>query len=354
MVCIRADAGKNTGIGHVMRCLSLADAFRDLGEKVIFVSADENAREIVEPRGYECEILHTDHRDMAGETGRLKATQAYKQADLFIADSYYIADDYIEEISSEKKIAVFDDLCEKAYSADIVINYNLYAEENSYKELYGNPGKDVVFLTGPGYAPLRKEFSESAERRTVQNADKALIMTGGADSQHIGLRIAFEIVSRRKTGSINDQMRYDIVVGALSDDYSKLKELERESGGAIRILRGVSDMKGLMEESDMALSAAGSTLYELCACGVPTITYVLADNQINGEKAFTEKGIMLSAGDARNNESFGKKACDMLERLAGDRALRERMSANGKSLVDGKGAMRLAKKLMEITGREFQ
>ena len=97
-----------------------------------------------------------------------------------------------------------------------------------------------------------------------------------------------------------------------------------------------------MKKCDIAISAAGSTLYELCAVGVPTVAYSLADNQIVATEEFERLGIMLNAGDCRTNTCFVENIEQFMNQLSDNKALREQLSSEMQKLVDGNGAERIA------------
>ena len=346
MIIIRADAGPKIGAGHIMRCLSLADALKDINRDVIFVSADENAGKMVEARGYKLIALGTDSLNPLDELDKLKCVPEFDKAEAIVLDSYYIHTDYVKEIKKTKTVVCIDDLLDEAFPADLVINYNLFANEKAYDELYLKLDNKPLFILGPIYAPLRKEFSLTIPYEVKENVESVLVLTGGADPCHVALGLAREICKRR--GDKNElDAQFHLVVGALSQDYEEIENMAKVCGDRIILHRNVSNMKELMVSCDLAVSAAGSTLYELCACGVPTITYVTADNQIEAEKCFSEKNIMLSVGDARNNESFFEGMYSLIQNTVADRALRDNLSAKSKDLIDGKGAERLAKEIVK-------
>ena len=105
-----------------------------------------------------------------------------------------------------------------------------------------------------------------------------------------------------------------------------------------------------MAACDLALSAAGSTMYELCASSVPIVTYRLADNQFKVAECFRRNNMAVDAGDARRNEDFCKNAFEILERISNDYDQRTRMAQKAYKMVDGSGANRLVKELLGQLG----
>ena len=124
-------------------------------------------------------------------------------------------------------------------------------------------------------------------------------------------------------------------------DLDEIRELS-DRIDQIKIVYNVSEMSKLMCEHNIAVSAAGSTLYELCACGLPTITYVLADNQIPAAKVFSEKGVMIDAGDVRKDADFIQHIFAAVQKLSQNQEQRMNMARAAVCLADGRGAYRLA------------
>ena len=339
MILFRADGNPVLGAGHIMRCLSVADALKEAGIKAEFVLAEPFMQSLIQSRGYKAHVLNTSYENLENEIDLLRQLDCYKKADAVIADSYYVTEDYFFTLK-EKKTAYIDDYFSKL-PVNLIINYSVYAKEDEYKKVYGNNLPKL--LLGPKYAPLRKEFAEESANKIKHVAKRVLVLTGGSDSLHVALNIAKEVLK-----SHNKELSFHFVVGMMSDDFDRMKQLEAESEGRIVVHHNVEDMKGLMCSCDMAISAAGSTMYELCSCSVPTINYTLADNQILGALAFEKEGVMKYAGDVRTKEDFFKELYKEAEMLAIDKAGREEMSLRGRKLVDGLGAKRLAEKIKEI------
>ena len=142
-------------------------------------------------------------------------------------------------------------------------------------------------------------------------------------------------------------MAFHFVIGAMNQDVIELQRITEELP-FITLHRQVTDMCSLMLQCDLAISAAGTTLYELCACGLPTVTYILADNQIQGAQAFQRAGLMPCVGDIRQDTYFVEHLIETLNMLAGDLALRQCISEQIQRTVDGKGSKRLANVLQSI------
>jgi spore coat polysaccharide biosynthesis predicted glycosyltransferase SpsG len=140
-------------------------------------------------------------------------------------------------------------------------------------------------------------------------------------------------------------LEFSVVAGRFNPHIEELNRLAIEYDDVI-IHRNVKNMSQLMLDCDIAVSAGGSTLYELCACGTPTVTFALADNQLDGVSCFGD-GYMINAGDIRENEELClSNMQDGLQRLFSDYELRCDMTRKGQTLVDGRGALRIAEAIL--------
>ena len=343
-IIFRADANKNIGQGHVMRCLSIADAFKREGHSCIFVSADLFAAELIGARGYECFETGFSYDDMNSELPATEKILGEEKPDIIIVDSYYVTNDYFKALKKYAKTVYLDDVYAFAYDADTLINYNVYADENKYRKLYAAAGiKLPELILGCEYAPLRKEFEETRILPVQKDrAENIMISVGGSDPLHLAMKFINEI--RAGENELTD-CNFEFILGALEEDRKTIEEISSDSRN-IKSRFNIRDMKGAIEQSDIVISAAGSTQYEICSCGVPCISFSMADNQVEGGKKFDELGAFIYAGDAREGEEFIKRLFDILIRLIGDKDKRESLAKNERTLTDGKGAGRIVGRLL--------
>ena len=328
MILIRADANEHIGTGHVMRCLSVAGAFVNKGEKVLFVTADHRGDKLINQQGFDTVSLDSEWTDMESE-GVDKVVKKYKP-NLVLVDSYYVTEHYLDSLRDIIHTAYFDDLNIKRWNVDYLINYNIFAEVFDYSQY--RRIKTKLLLT-PRYAPLRDEFRNCPEHKITKVSD-IMVTAGGADPEHITERIMSGICP------VMRDIVFHFIVGALNPRLSDIKNLAE---GKENIVLHINErhMSDLMEKCDLAISAAGTTLYELCAMGIPTIAYTLADNQMVAAEQFAKHGIMLSAGDCRGDDGFIGRIEELLRRIIDDNELRYKLSTRMQKLVDGKGAERI-------------
>lgn len=340
MILFRADGNAKIGSGHIMRCLSIADAFKRKNKDCLFVLADNTFQPLIESRGYAVYILESDYCDMDGEFEVLKKVVLRYCPEMIIVDSYFVTANYLQKIKKIAYLVYIDDLASFAYPADVLVDYNAYGPDIDYKKLYFN--ENVVcprLILGAGYAPLRKMFRNISKREQRETVKDILVSTGGADPAHLALKIA-EYVANDNT------YIWHFLIGTMNPDYGEINKIA-EKNKRIHVRYNVKDMKSLICSCDLVVSAAGSTMYEIAACGVPMITYVLADNQVPGAEAFAKLGLAVSCGDLRTKDKAEKKLMNAVDTLAKDFALRKQIGEKMQHMIDGFGADRMAGNLLE-------
>ncbi|MBQ3035300.1 MAG: UDP-2,4-diacetamido-2,4,6-trideoxy-beta-L-altropyranose hydrolase [Lachnospiraceae bacterium] len=340
MIWMRADGNPEIGIGHIMRCVSIADEIKQMGEEVCFILADECASELLQQKGYRYIVLHTAYDCMESEIDVLKQLIEQHKPDLLVVDSYSVTKHYFEEINDIVKTAYMDDLGDNSYPVNILINYNVYATD----EMYGQ-AKDCVgrFLLGAQYAPLRDEFRTNgcAVAKDVRNV---FISTGGSDKYNLaGMMLDFFMQDEELK-----MLNYHVICGNFNVHE---KELEQKANKFtnINLYKNVSNIAEIMKRCDLAISAAGSTLYELAALSIPSIIFSFADNQKKPTEAFGFCGAAVSVGhyEADDKGAFMRSMMKTIKKVCADYDERQEMAHNANRLVDGLGAGRIARAIVE-------
>ena len=366
MVVIRADANSKIGMGHVMRCLSVADALLKRGEEVLFVTADDTPVPLLTKKGVPYRVLHTDYADMEAELPKLwnalselpqgpgVPEAALPQRNTFIlVDSYYVTEKYLAALKKRITTIYMDDIYAFSYPVDMLINYNIYGEEMGYEK--DAAFADTKLLLGTNYVPLREEFSAGAgyvqSRKelslgaaNVTPAEEGgiLITTGGSD----GFNLAGQLLMEAMKYDALKEKEYHVVSGSLNLHIGELQALAQKHEN-IHIHCNVTNMAELMAESEVALSAGGSTLYELCAMGVPVIAFSFAENQERLVQTFVKRGIAQYGGNYRTDgNKMIQNTIAGLETLLEDKNLRTEYRKKARTLVDGKGADRIAEAII--------
>jgi len=336
MLYIRADGNSEIGTGHIMRCLSIANAVKKRGGDVTFIVADTRMESMLSEQGFDYICLDSVWNDIEIEIESMMSLIKSYGIEMLLIDSYYATPKYLQKLKDLTYLMYIDDLNLFHYSCDMLINYNIYAHTFNYPKDYPN----TKLLLGCRYAPLREEFQNIKKREISTTAKSVLITAGGVDS----LNAAGKIIEMAKETSELKDLKYHIIAGQLNPHIAHLTQLQHKYD-CVTIHRNVRNMAHLMLECDIAVSAGGSTLYELCACGIPTVAFLLADNQRSAVEKFGN-GYMLNAGDIRERpELVLTKILNGISELVFDLDLRYELSKKTQELIDGQGAMRIVNSL---------
>lgn len=295
-VTFRVDASINIGTGHVMRCLTLANRLRDKGAEVSFICRAHPGNlidwlESVKGMKVDClpsepnwrlrpEDACLNHASWLGADMEQDALQTkellLKQGgtDCLIVDHYALGAKWeAYQRSQTHKIMVIDDLADRVHDCDIILDQNFYADPES-RYLGKVPDYCQRFL-GPQHALLRPEFLEARKKLTKRDGKvrRILIFFGGSDPANETGKALAALAILNKRG-----LAIDVVVGDGNPHKQEIKKLCKLIPGA-RYYCQVDNMAQLMAEADLMLSAGGTTTWERCYLGLPSLTLVLALNQ---------------------------------------------------------------------------
>lgn len=339
MLYFRADANSEIGTGHVMRCLSIAKAMRAKGYDCGFITADDGAKQLLNGNDFDVICLDSEWNDLESEIDKLNSLIKHKKISNILIDSYFVTDKYLSNLRQTTKVIYIDDIDKFIYPVDILINYNIYAENMPYRKNYSQ--HNTRLLLGCDYAPLRFEFREIVPYIEEEVKD-ILISTGGADSYNIAGYLLEYFEECKACSHIN----FHVIVGNFNINKDKLNSLAQKYENII-LHNNVVEMSKIISSCDIVISAGGTTLYEICACGVPAISYSLADNQLEGVKEFDRLDIIYYAGDIRDNlRQCLDNIFDRGNYLMSNYKLRTELSSRMKLLVDGYGADRLIENII--------
>jgi UDP-2,4-diacetamido-2,4,6-trideoxy-beta-L-altropyranose hydrolase len=333
----RVDGNETIGIGHVMRCLAIASAASELGVTCSFITADAKMKPVIEQGGYRVFVLDSVWNRLDLELDVLcKLIQDFGISRLLV-DSYFVTADYMHVLSKITRLAYMDDLLKEKYDCGVLINYNCYALSMGYHDVYARSGTQL--LLGLSYVPLRPEFTNLPRYQCREQVRDILITTGGTDSINMA-----GMLSARLADELKRKARIHVVVGEFNTHFPLLSEMSQRNP-CIVLHTNVKRMSELMRGCDVAISAGGVTLYELCACGIPTIVFMSAENQKYAYTEFTD-GIMLAGGNTLVDiEGCVSNITRLIHSLLGEQAYRQELSSHMQGLVNGKGAYAIINKL---------
>ena len=337
---IRADVSTQIGTGHLMRCLALAQAWQAQGGQAAFIMACESdsLRQRLAGEGFQVITLEGAHLDPADWKVTSQALRAHPGA-WVVLDGYHFDPAYQRQVKEAgHRLLVIDDMAHlEHYYADIVLNQNIHAEQLRYScEPY------TRLLLGTRYVLLRSEFLawRGWQRKIPQVARKVLVTLGGSDPDNQTLKVI------RALQQVDvDGLEAVVVVGANNPYLGKLQAAVGPSGGAIHLAVDVADISSLMAWADIAVSAAGSTCWELAFMSLPSLLLVLADNQrpVAGGLDAAEAAVSLGW----HEDVAADAIVAGVMQLAGSPDKRARLATRSRELVDGAGATRVARVMQE-------
>lgn len=341
LLLIRADATPQTGSGHVMRCIALADAWRHKGGEACFIGDihGENLRNRITAEGFRLIPMRSPRPkpEDASETETI-LNSLRKKPSWIILDGYHFTPDYHRALKRKgSRLLVIDDMVHlDAYHTDILLNPNIYAEKRDYL-----CAPAPMFLMGSQYALIRNEFCSRRQRKDVpEKAENILITMGGADPDNVTLKVIKALKALKRKN-----LKIRIIIGPVNPNREIIEKEVLESD-KIELLYNVTDMPSIMNWADMAVTAGGGTCGELAFLGIPFIIITLAENQVRNSDSLAGKGIGLNLGrfDNISDEMLSYRIIELIN----DRTKRKMYSENGCRFFDGKGAERTVEAMMQL------
>lgn len=346
---IRADADSRMGTGHIMRCLALGQAWQDTGRPVIFICAriPDSLAERVKSEGFELVRMDAGSGSSADLYQTLSVISGFGAqgsglTPWLVLDGYHFDLVYQRAVRSAGfKLLLIDDYNHlPEYECDILLNQNINAPEIHYCV---NP--EAKQLLGTQYVLLRREFRKyNRDDRTVPaQARNILVTLGGADPDNVTLKVLQALNHLNISG-----LHVRIVVGPANPHIESLRAAARLSTFDIRLLTDVKDMPELMHWADLAVSAAGSTCWELCSLGVPILTVILAENQAGLAVRLEKSGASENMGWHYQSDVVGFAGA--IRHLLDHETLRNCLVCKAGYLVDGCGCDRIIKAINGVRG----
>jgi UDP-2,4-diacetamido-2,4,6-trideoxy-beta-L-altropyranose hydrolase len=331
---IRADASLHIGSGHLMRCLALAQGWKDSGGEVVFATAcsNDNLLGRLYEEGFRVHKIENPYPHPQDWQTTRQILEEHKGAWLVI-DGYHFDSSYqrLVKESGHPLLAIDDYGHTDHYYADIVLNQNLHAESLTYScEPY------TRLLLGTKYVLLRREFLKwrNWERGVPEIARKVLITLGGSDPKNITLK------AMQALGKVDiDGLEAVVVVGGGNPHYESLKKAIQSSRVLICLKKDVKEMPGFMAWADVAISGGGTTCWELAFMRLPSLILAIADNQKLNVTMLKRSGIALTL-DLEYKDALAKIG-DLLQELLRNKEARMKISQKSRTIVDGFGATRV-------------
>jgi UDP-2,4-diacetamido-2,4,6-trideoxy-beta-L-altropyranose hydrolase len=356
-VAFRADASLEIGTGHIMRCLTLADALREQGAECRFLCRAQpgNLIDLLQQHGYRVHtIVGSDanatesastaplqHAGWLGGSQQQDAAAcatvlAETPADWLIVDHYALDTSWERALRAHcNKLMVIDDLADRAHRADLLLDQNLGHTTDDYALLVPDA---CTLLIGPEYSLLRPEFAQlraySLARRGHPQLHRLLVNLGGIDKDNITV----QVLQALEDCKLPDNATITVVMGSTAPWVDQVRQQAARMRWTTEVIVGTGEMARIMAESDLAIGAAGSTSWERCCLGLPSLVVPVAANQVHSANLLQQAGaVHLLAPDTGLATSLRQamENVDRTDTLA-------TMSHAAAQLVDGTGASRVA------------
>ncbi|ROQ47056.1 UDP-2,4-diacetamido-2,4,6-trideoxy-beta-L-altropyranose hydrolase [Marinobacter sp. 3-2] len=363
-VAFRVDASTLIGSGHVMRCLTLADALAEAGARCFFVMRQKpgSLESAVRSRGHhvlmlpsvesiESEITpesappHAGWLGVSWEADASDTLQALKgiELDWLVVDHYSLDHRWETQVRACcRRLMTIDDLADRRHQCDLLLDQNLGRKPDDYDGLVPGHAKRMI---GSDYAMLRPEFSRvralSVEEWKTPEPGNILVSMGGVDAANVTGNVLRVLDSIEVVASC----RVTVVLGAACPHIDEVIEQAESMRLDTRVVVNANNMAELMSKADLAIGAAGGSAWERCCLGLPSLLVVMADNQRPGAEALERAGASLSLGWPDAIVEALPRA--MREVFAPGRLLE--MSQNAAAICDGLGVQRVADALREVS-----
>ena len=342
-VVFRVDASSHQmGVGHLMRCLALADELEKQNHNVTFICRELKGN-LIKSIEHRVLILPIDkdfqsddlYLSWLGATQEQDAKQTiqviHDNADLLIVDSYALDEVWHKQLKPHiKKIMVIDDLADREFDCDVLLNQNLGSQKEDYQ---GQVPNNCKLLLGCDYALLRSEFAKFRERaiekrKNTTEIKNILISMGGSDKNNV----TYDVLQQ-----LDDDFNVVVVLGGASQHKKMIKEYVKNKSIKVKVIVNADNMAELMLKADLAIGAGGTTSLERCCLGLPTLLYVLSVNQRVIAENLENLGAVITVRNLQDN----------LRTMLNDFKLWHEMSDKGQSICDGTGASKVLSKLCQ-------
>ncbi|QLA14921.1 UDP-2,4-diacetamido-2,4,6-trideoxy-beta-L-altropyranose hydrolase [Desulfolutivibrio sulfoxidireducens] len=336
---VRVDAGERIGIGHLMRCLTIARRLRQCGKQVHFLLTPlpRQIEKLFQSYQFAYKYIHADAASLDDAAQTLSIVKELG-ASWLIVDGYPFGTEYQKRVYTDFfGLMLIDALGSPQHNyAHILLNPNIYARE----EYYTAREPRTKLLLGLEYLPIRPEFTSYTPRQRLasQPLRNVLVSLGGSDPDNVtGAVIQFFM-------GFPAPLHCKIVLGPASQHVKMLEKMADSHTGRFEVLHSPDDIPGLMDWSDVAVLAGGSTVWEAFTMGVPCILLSYADNQLRVAPRLGELEYALYSGHF--NGRLPTKFDDDMNAFFHNGDLRASFSARVKKLIDGQGSVRIVTEML--------
>jgi len=339
---IRADASTEIGAGHVMRTFALGQAWQRRGGRVVYAAASmpPSLAEQLASTGFSLEHINSPSGSPADCRETLSIAAANHVPGL-VADGYCFGADWQKSIKETGlPLTILDDYGHADYYwADLIVNQNLEADP----ALYHHRNSGTRLLLGTSYTLLREEFTahDPKLRQAPAIARRILVTLGGSDGENVSAKVVQAL-----TAGMSSDIEVRLIVGGSNPHREMLRSMIASVDYPCELFVDAKRMSEHMAWAELAVSAAGSTAWELAFMSVPMILIVTSENQraIGRRLAEAEAAVDLGAFGMLRQETIAAEVAGLC--ASGEK--RRSLIQNARKLCDGQGAMRVAAAIDEL------
>jgi UDP-2,4-diacetamido-2,4,6-trideoxy-beta-L-altropyranose hydrolase len=355
-VVFRTDGSPRIGQGHVMRCLTLANALREYGAEIHFVCREHPGHlcDLISQRGFSVDRLPLaddgvdklpGHAGWLGASKEVDAEQTRDvirglggTADFLVVDHYAVDHKWEKALRpSATRILAIDDLADRIHDCDLLLDQNFFSNMSTRYD--GKVPPKCVTLLGPRYALLQPVYAVLRARVALRDGPvrRIFLFFGGADTGDLtGLSVAaFQQLGRR-------DIQLDVVMTEKNVCYQCI-EKAIEGWSNIRLQGPLPSLGPLMATADLAIGAGGATVWERFCLGLPSIVISLAENQKPICEDLARAGLIEYLGHMVQVKVEALR--DALSRLIGFSSI-SGWSRDCHRICDGEGAERVAQTML--------
>jgi len=357
-VVFRVDASIEIGVGHLMRCLTLADALSKLGAEITFITRNHDGEmsDYIIQRGYQVHLLDNNtlpnnaYKDSIYDQWlsvdyEVDANQTIHhlkdKVDWLIVDHYALNSKWENLLNPHvKKILVIDDLANRFHNCDVLLDQTYGRQESDYIDLVPSGCR---LMLGTHYALLRPDFSKLRanainKRRDYSGIRRIMISVGGLDETNL----SSDLLNIFHKVSWQTDIEIDIVLTSKAPHLNKIKQLLNDYPFKFNLHIDTNQMAQIMLEADLAIGSGGTTSWERCCMGLPTILIVLAENQENIGTSLMQAGATITLNE---NKNLMLNIVSTMNKLIKSKETYINLVNAATKICDGLGAERLAKEI---------
>lgn len=326
------------GLGHLQRCVALAQALRVHGHEASFaIAGGKPPSDVFGLSQFATYVGGAFQLGSPEDALWVRSLSDQVAPSMVVVDSYAVGEGYLEAVSMRGvKVAYIDDLNAFRFPCDVVIAPNVHAKVDAYEG-----ASQTSFFVGARFVMLREEFWNPSRPKPGGPCASVLLTVGGGDPHGLMPGLI------ETADSVKERFSLRIVIGPYFRNTSSIHEVVQRATREIGIVDAPSSLRPILDETDLAICAGGQTLYEMMATRVPALCIEIAPNQRDSMSAVVRAGAAEGVGSAEDVDLMSKLGHGLV-RLLASQDQRMRMAEAGHNLIDGKGALRVAQGLVEL------